>query len=300
VFGHNVGGEAFVPDDPSDAIPPRTFRGAEMEDDGDVDGSGDLVQIGREVFELLQNDFDDEDSDSEDDVEDRRTTGGVEYLKSQKVIAARWLTWRYRPLAVAPQGGKAYRIRRRAMTQDRPSRTAAAALQFPRGIGIDMDPTEGNSSAAILFSPTGAMGAEYHDDNLDDELHAVFILLGRVENANPIDNQPSPINDVDVDLTRYDCRGGITDDELERMREEVNLFSPDSRWVAISPAGRVVAAENYIFDPREIFTEPGDPSSGLFLDNLSGSELEQLEAQRERYRWEAQTYARQFENAGGR
>jgi prepilin-type N-terminal cleavage/methylation domain-containing protein len=311
VFGHNVGGEAFA-SDPSDAIPPRTFRGAvyEQQDDGtwQLEGAGDLVQIGREVFELLRNDYDNNDNDNDDVNDEEQTSIGAYYLKSQTTIAARWLTWRYRSAELAPRGGKAYRIRRRPMHEERPSRTSAAALQFPRAIGIDMDATEGNSLASIMFSPTGALGAEYHDDHLQDDRHDVFILLGRVENANPVGLSDFDVDkdgdvdmdDVDVDLTFYDCRDVVTDDELAQKRREVNLFNPDSRWVAISPSGRVVAAENYIFDPRELLDDPDNPSQGTFLENLSGTEFEQLDAQRERFRWEAQTYARQFQSDSGR
>lgn len=304
LFAHGVGGEAVGDDeraDPSDAIPPQTFRAGRMDsDDYDMDEPGDLIEVGNEVFEIVENDCDDfDDADSQPDTE---IINGVTYLKSQKVLTVRWLTHRNRvnfsqlpdprAYALIPQGAKSYRIRRRPTTNLSPSRTGAQPLQFPRGIGIDLDPSEPNVSMAIMFSPNGSVEAVYRDGEKEDT-RTVFLLLGRVENANPLAGNSRRPHQGDyalqLDNERYDFRGGLDDDELEQRREEVNLLNADSRWVTVTPEGRVLTSENAIFDPR----------LPEFLNNLQGTDAEQNFQQRDRQREAAQRYAANLESERG-
>ncbi len=307
LFVHGVGGEAAQgPDrqDPSDAIPPQMFRAGRMDrDDYEMDEPGDIIKVGEELFEIIEEDCDDfDDADSQPDTE---IINGVTYLKPQKVVTVRWLTHRNRfrfdpsgapnqgTYALMPQGAKSYRIRRRPTTNLSPSRTGAQPVQFPRGIGIDLDPTEGNVSLAILFSPNGSVEAVYQDGEKMDRREPVHILLGRVENANPLvgnSRRPGTGNYVlQLDNERYDFRGGLDDDELEQRREEVNLLNADSRWVTVTPEGRVLTSENAVFDPR----------LPQFLNNLQGTDAEQYFQQRDRQRDAAQRYARNLESETG-
>jgi type II secretory pathway pseudopilin PulG len=306
VFGRGVGGEGIDVTDPSNGIPPQMFRGARMDEDGDIDDPGDIVEVGREVFEILSNDCDDvDDTDATPDVTDITDNDGVTYMKAQQVLTARWLSHRNRPLALLPRGGKAYRIRRAPSAENSPSRTAAETVQFPRGIGIDMAETKGNVVIGIVFSPNGTVDAYYEDGDKDDLDEPVFILLGRTENGHgwPGPNYTPPGLDLELEVyEQYDFRGTPTDpddDVLAQRRREMNLFNPDSRWVTITPAGRVISSENAIFDPRKLLDDPNDQTSGRFVDNLSGAEIDQLRAQRDRYRNEAQRYARALESEGG-
>jgi hypothetical protein len=246
-FGRGIGGENV--DIGQELIPPQMFRGGRIEiddDDGEleVEEPGDLIEVGNELFEIINLDCDDmDDTDSDPDVE---TIDGVEYMESQLTVTARWLTWRYRDSSLAPRGGKAYRIRRRPTTNLSPSRTTAEAIQFPRGIGIDMDPSEGNVSLGVVFAPNGTVDAVYRDGEKQDP-EPLFIMLGRVENGTPMTGL---INDPIIDYSRYELTGDETDDDLAELRTQLNLLNPDSRWVVVTPAGRVLGAENYLIDPR--------------------------------------------------
>jgi type II secretory pathway pseudopilin PulG len=308
-FGRGVGGEG-IRIDVGEAIPPHTFRGAFMSDDDndgnsepeDNDGiyepigSGDLVEIGEELFELITNDCDDPDpsipsknpdgdTDSTPDTEDGEPNG---YLKSQTVVAARWLSHRFRPVELLARGGKAYRIRRSPMAATSPSRTAAEAVQFPRGIGIDVDATEGDRIIGIVFSPNGAMDAVYQDGVKQDIDEPFFILLGKVENANAWTGGPQGELSPEA-YDKYTFDGSVDDDVLAQRRREVNLLDPDSRWVTISPAGRIVASENAFFDPRQTQFVNGTPP-----DNDDSPV-----AQRRRQREAARQYAANYESEGG-
>jgi prepilin-type N-terminal cleavage/methylation domain-containing protein len=274
VFGHGVGGEGIDITDPSDVLPPQMFR------------PGDTIEIGQESFEFIEPDLDDlDDDDSEPDVE---VINNEKYLKSQKAVAARWVNWNRRPVEISPRGGRAYRIRRRPMTNLQPSRTAADAVQFPRGVGIDCDPTEGDLGLTIMFSPNGAIDSIYQDGRKLDEPEPMFILLGRGENSNPR-TEIAP-GEIDIDYTRYDFRGTVSDEALAQRREEVNLLNEDSMWVAVSLAGRVATSANRVFDPRNDFFVNGN-------EDDTGSEPQD---QRRRQRGAAQQYAQEFQNEGGR
>ncbi len=294
-FGHGVGGEGFQfsddPGDLSDAIPPQMFRGRKVDENNPnrVLVHGDFLEIGQELFEIVQDDYDDEQND------DVQNINGVDYMAAQKVLTVRWLTWRYRDIQLAPQGGKSYRLRRRPMAEETPSRTSAEAIQFPRGVGVDFDPTDGNTSLSVLFSPTGAIDSVYVDGRKDDDREMVFIMLGLTENANPPTGDPPP---DDIDYTRYDF-SDVPDDEdgndvLRQRRQEVNLLNLDSRWIAVAPSGRVVGAENQIFDPREERFTVGDPDNPI--RDLNGNPIEGTDPddQRDRQRRVAQEFAEQL------
>jgi prepilin-type N-terminal cleavage/methylation domain-containing protein len=285
-FGRGVGGERVILDDPGDVIPPQMFRGGKLNADmsGRMDTPGDIIEVGNEQFEIVDLDCDDvDDQDSNPDVE---TINNVEYLTSQKSLTVRWISWRNRDARLAPRGGKAYRIRRRPMTNLAPSRTAAEAIQFPRGVGIDFDPTDGNFSLGVVFSPTGSIDALYLDGSRRPVEEPLYILLGRSENANPPTGNAPP---NDIDYSRYAFNTSDADDELADRRTKVNLLNADSRWVVITPAGRILGAENYLFDPRapQIVngTDTGDTSDPW--------------QQRDRQRKIAQHYARNLDSEGG-
>jgi prepilin-type N-terminal cleavage/methylation domain-containing protein len=310
-FGEGVGGEGmyFDPTDPSDlshGIPPLMFRGAYMVigDDGypHARGTGDTIQIGQELFEIVVNDFDDiDDTDNDPDVDppvDEDKLTGAEYLRAQKVVSARWLTWRGRPplytepsSTLLPRGGRPYRIRRQPTTTTSPSRTTAEAIQFPRNVGIDLDPSEGDRSASIVFAPNGSVEAVYIDGRKLDRVEPVFLLVGRVENANSADVSFTEFHQ------RYDFqpRDSIVEDELAERRTQVNLLNGDSRWVVVTPAGRILASENAMFDPNTL----RNPDGEFFLDSLTGTAADQLRQQRERWRYEAQQFARNYDSESG-
>jgi len=265
-------------------------------------GTGDTIQIGQELFEIVVNDFDDiDDTDNDPDVDppvDEDKLTGAEYLRAQKVVSARWLTWRGRPplytepsSTLLPRGGRPYRIRRQPTTTTSPSRTTAEAVQFPRNVGIDMDPDLGNRSLSIVFAPNGSVEAIYRDGRKEDEIQPVFIMLGRVENANSADVTFAEFHQ------RYDFRprDSIVEDELAERRTQVNLLNGDSRWVVVTPAGRILASENAMFDPNTL----RNPDGEFFLDSLTGDDNAQLQQQRERWRYEAQQFARNYDSESG-
>lgn len=295
-FGHGAGIDAFgsptpgaPPDlmEPSDWLPPGTFR------------PGDIIEVGTERFQIALDDFDAEDGDQDPDV-DTPTPANPDnlaeygYLRPQKVLAAFWLNRNNRVDKLLPQGGRPYHIRRRPLAGQRPSRTATPSVQFPRGIGIDMDPTVGNTTAMVMFSPTGAMDAVYVDGRRESDREPTFILLGRSENAIPWD----PTLTDDQFHQAYAFTGNESDDEVEAKRRELNMLNADSRWIVITPAGRVVGAENYVFDPRQTPYTTGDG------DNAPD---EQFDRQREGWRDPstgqfypgARFYAQKLENETG-
>ncbi|HMO86228.1 MAG TPA: type II secretion system protein [Lacipirellulaceae bacterium] len=320
IFGHGVGGEGIDITDPADVIPPAMFRGAFINDLGYVEGAGDLVEVGNEVFELLTNDLDETVSGDASPNVQIVTLGNVQYqyLASQKEVTARWLTHRGRRAELSPRGGKAYRIRRRptAITSlaGVAGRTPVETIQFPRGIGLDFDVSGVDrysrggrdcmtgrpmpEALSVLFSPNGSVDSVYVDGIRADDRQTVYFLLGRVENGNPpLRNTSSSVTPPprlpfpqDRDYVRYDFRGVGFDrdgeDELRRRRQEVNLLNGDSRWVAVAPSGRYASADNVLIAPREPRFVQGNPAVGQppILGDLP-------EQQRERQRWVARSFA---------
>jgi type II secretory pathway pseudopilin PulG len=309
VFGRGVGGElgpyGFIHNDASDVIPPQMFRPGELEIETDqdtgqleleVEKPGDLVEIGDELFEIVDLDCDDGDPELGDAFgddlgaePDTVVINNVTYLRPQKIVTARWLTYRYRQASQLPKGSKAYRIRRRPMTNLSPSRSTAEAIQFPRGVGIDLDPSEPDWSMGIVFAPNGTVDAYYRDGEREDPEEPVVVMLGRIEGATP-----RPFN-TPFDPRRYAVNENMTDDEVAELRETINLLNGDSRWVTVTPAGRIVGSENVLFDPRNPSIVSGNPPDPRFAQER----IEQGEApglQRERMRVWAQGIV---ENADG-
>jgi hypothetical protein len=196
--------------------------------------------------------------------------------------------WRYRNVEMAPRGGKAYRIRRQPTSNLSPSRSSAEAIQFPRGVGIDFDVDESNVSAGILFSPNGSVEAIFRDGMKFDpnKFGPWFIMLGRSANANPMLDTNA---DNDIDFTRYDFSDQPDDDVLEERRQQLNLLNADSRWVTVTPSGRIVGSENYVFDPR--LTE--------YVDGTPPDTSNDPKDQRRRQREAARQYARNLESESG-
>jgi hypothetical protein len=94
-----------------------------------------------------------------------------------------------------------------------------------------------------MFSPNGSLDVVYFDGARKDGVEQVFLLMGLFENGNSDSQDPA-----DYDFT---AGTSITDDELAQRRTRINWLNPDSRWVSINRAGRIITAENNIsFNPR--------------------------------------------------
>jgi prepilin-type N-terminal cleavage/methylation domain-containing protein len=281
-----------------DPLPPNTFAFGDvietsgfrfMLTDADRDGDGQPDTTGNPPFRVG------------DRYTDSRAKFAVTYIGSGQLIPR--INLDPLPSPPPPPGSgwsnpAPYHIRRRPVSFNGISRATADAIQFPRGVGIDLDPVEGNVRSEIMFSPNGSMDSWYID-GFRRESDDVYILLGRIENANPI----TVANGNDIDYTRYDFNDMPDDDELAERRREVNLLNPDSRWVSVSPAGRVVASEMAFFDPREETIRTGSPiipGYPAFVDNNGPiPDGDDPVLQRRRQRVMARAYAANYESEGG-
>jgi len=189
---------------------------------------------------------------------------------------------------------RAYRILRQ------PRNTSDAPLQFPRGIGVDMDASGANGIGpnvpnsfddggvadvvGIMFNPNGTLEGLYFNGTRAEGVSQVFMLMGAVENANNGSQQE----------TDYDFKNNppLDRDDLAQRRSRINWLNSDSRWVAVNSAGRVVTSENNIFDPTlpQFTTTPP-------LDPAPPSEARQQKARQINA---ARLYATQMQTEGGR
>lgn len=149
-----------------------------------------------------------------------------------------------------------YSIRRQ------PRNTPGEPLQFPAGIGIDLEASgargmnlpndyddldsNGPTVVGIMFGPNGSLGNLYLDSVRKGKVKEVFLLLGRVENGNDATLPPADREAI------YDFAANPTtsDDELAERRSQLNWLNADSRWVGVHRSGRVVTTENNVFDPN--------------------------------------------------
>jgi prepilin-type N-terminal cleavage/methylation domain-containing protein len=247
-----------------DAFPPRTLK------------IGDTIAVGGNLF-LICDDADQ--TTMPNRVEEVGDVAIVEYLFSDPAAAAQdpgttlngvWLNFHGQQLPQVPAPpavppGQAYAIRRQPMnTSDQP-------LQFPRGIGIDLlasgadglnvpsqfdeiipvAPVPSGSppplplTVGVMFSPNGSLDMLYLDGVRKDGVEQVYFLMGLFENGNSDAQDPA-----DYDFT---AGTSIADDELAQRRTRINWLNPDSRWVSVNRAGRIITAENNVsFDPRVV------------------------------------------------
>ena len=158
-------------------------------------------------------------------------------------------------------------------------------LQFPRGIGVDLQasgadgfsvppqfdevlplvatpPKNTPLTIGVMFSPNGSLDTLYVDGVRKDGVEQVYFLMGLIENGNTDVQDPAD----------YDFTNGtnIFDDELAQRRTRINWLNPDSRWVCVNRAGRIITTENYVsFNPR--LSPYADPvnTGGEHTDNLA-------------------------------
>lgn len=209
-----------------DPLPPGTLR------------NGDVLDIDGNRFLVVDDDGSGEGSHQLD-----QNTG---YLLSTNLLNVIWLNSNGQML---PQGLNPYSFRRQ------PVKTADQALQFPRGIGIDMDASGatglGNSidfdsggatTVKIMFSPNGSIETVYRDNNRVEGVEQIYLLLGLFENGNNGSQDP---NDYDF------VANPLTDEaDMTARRGRINWLSSDSRWVTLNRAGRIITTENNIsFQP---------------------------------------------------
>ncbi|RIL10397.1 hypothetical protein DCC79_08120, partial [bacterium] len=229
---------------PASPLPPRTFK------------IGDTIEVAGNHFLIAD---DGKDGAAPNEIEQVPVGPGQyeDYLASTAEVDCIWLDFnRGHVLALTPPNSKqpvlkSYRVRRQ------PRYTADLPLQFPRGIGIDMQVSGlpgpannfdrgGQDSVALMFRPDGGLGDVYHSNpsrhRVYDRVDRVFFLLGRVENGN---NGTQDENDYDFAATP------VTDDELAQRRRRINWLNADSRWVTVAHSGRIITSENNLFDPRQ-------------------------------------------------
>ncbi|BBO32188.1 prepilin-type N-terminal cleavage/methylation domain-containing protein [Lacipirellula parvula] len=213
-----------------DPIPPRMVR------------NGDVVNAGGNYFLIV-----DDGGGTEGAHQVDQATG---YVMPTNFLLAIWLNQNGQQLA--PGALKPFSFARL------PVNTSEQPLQFPRGIGIDLEASGatgvgasmpmdfdsgGATTVGIMFSPNGSIEAVYRDGVRREGAEQIFLLLGLFENGNNGSQDP---NDYD-----FSAGASISNDELTQRRTRINWLSADSRWVTINRAGRIITADNNIsFDPR--------------------------------------------------
>jgi type II secretory pathway pseudopilin PulG len=256
-----------------DDLPPRMLR------------FGDVVAIGSYEFMIV-------DDSSETTVPNITNGDPVDpTLETTNVLHCVWIN--KQPGQLYPQGIKTYRIRRQI------SKGSDSPLQFPRGIGIDLlaSGAEGltapnsfddfNTTTApkqidVLFDAKGSLDSIFVNKIRNHTVEQVYLLMGLFENGN---NGAMDHNDYDF------AAGTVADDELAQRRTRINWLNPDSRWVSVNRAGRIITAENNIsFDPR---VSP-------HIDGLTGTAQENIDEQRRRQLNNARQNASNMSGSTGR
>ena len=232
----------FLANGAVDAFPPQTLK------------IGDKIEVGGNTFLIC------DDADQMTMPNQTETIGGVEYLLSDPsagaptpgtVLNAIWLNYHGQelPQNTTPPVGQSYQIQRQ------PVNTVDQPLQFPRGIGIDMDASGasglGNSidfdaggatTVGIMFSPNGSIDTVYRDGIRMEGIEQVYVLLGLFENGNNGSQDP---NDYD-----FAANPPADEADMTARRGRINWLSGDSRWVTLNRAGRIITTENIIsFQP---------------------------------------------------
>ncbi len=215
---------------------------------------GDAIDVGGNIF-VIADDGDPKMEPNEVDV-----VNGVEYLFSDGVnnteIECVWVNSNGQQLPV-DSSGRGQQFYRPYLVRRQPVNTAEQPLQFPRGIGIDMEASGaegvgaslpmdfdagGANRVGVMFSPNGSLDVVYFDGTRQDGVEQVYFLMGLVENGNGNGQ----------DKADYDFAANAPADaaDMTARRGRVNWLNPDSRWVSVNRAGRIITAENNIsFDP---------------------------------------------------
>jgi type II secretory pathway pseudopilin PulG len=284
-----------------DPVPPNTLR------------FGDKIEVGGRIYEIIDPDRDGEDP-KDDTIDDPRFVKGDFYTDARAQFAVAYVgqsppvpyaAVEVRTSDPPPFGGwtnpQAYRVLRQ------PAETKNTTLQFPRGIGIDLqasgvsgpgpnDFDEGGIAdlTGVMFRPNGTLEAVYYNGERFDRVEQAFILLGLFANGNNGAQNPS---DYDFDTNPPTADESV----LEQRRSRINWLNPDTAWVTVTRAGRVLTAPNNTsFQP---WTTP-------YLDNLPTDPQDRLRAQIRRqidgveYMGDpypgARLYAQQLQQEGGR
>ena len=242
---------------------------------------GDVIDVGGNIFVIA------DDGDQKMDPNEVDVVNGVEYLLSDGVsnteIECVWINSSGQQLPVGSPG-RSQQFYRPYLIRRQPGNTSEQPLQFPRGIGIDLQasgavglsvpeqfdemqpipapPTKITPlTISVMFSPNGSLDTLYVDGVRKDGVEQIYFLMGLFENGNS----------EAQDAADYDFTAGtsITDDELAQRRTRINWLNPDSRWVSVNRAGRIITTDNNIsFNPRV----------APFSDSVTGTEQEQNRA----------------------
>lgn len=197
---------------------------------------------------------------------------GSTFMESTPTLSCIWLN--AKPGDLGPQGAKFYKVRRI------PAPTSETPMQFPRGIGVDLqashygsDPSNdfdsgGLTTIKIMFAPSGSVENIYFDDVPLSNAERVYFLLGAFENGN---GKKRPADwDFITGPPSYK-------DEVNDRMSHITWLTPDSRWLSIAAkSGRVTTAENRVFDPMA----PGVDLDGDGTD-IAGDDDDQIIAARE-------------------
>jgi prepilin-type N-terminal cleavage/methylation domain-containing protein len=213
---------------------------------------GDTLKAAGNEFLIVEEDYPDAVSSSLN-VLDPNLPSTMKFLASSPNLLCVWTNDNDQPLAGPPVitelPRKPYVISRQ------PRKSSDAPLQFPTGVGIDLAASGatgpntrsdldggGPDVVGILFAPNGTLNALYFDEQLNGSVQDVYIHLGRFENGNNGSQNPNDYNFLDYPAASAS--------ELAERRARLNWLNPDSRWVAVNRAGRIITAENNIFDPQ--------------------------------------------------
>jgi len=253
---YNVG---FIIYNSPDPFPPRTFR------------IGDTIDVGGNEFLIV----DDADQTMAPNMEDPDAPGFLLADAAEPVLSCVWTNYHGQ---AAPQGARAYKIRRQ------PTNASDEPLQFPRGIGIDLqgsgvnqevnlpgqtfptqqsfDDNSENDTVGIMFGPSGAVTDFYFNGQRINRVEQIFLLVGKIESGN-VDNGTPAVEDDRYNFSDVQDVQIADDGEVDRRRREVNWTDPDAQWVTVAArSGRIITSENRLTDLRDNKTDgddDGDP-----------------------------------------
>lgn len=256
---------------------------------------GDAIDVGGNIFVIA------DDGDQRMDPNEVDVVNGVEYLLSDGVnnteIECVWINSSGQQLPVGSPG-RSQQFYRPYLIRRQPGNTAEQPLQFPRGIGIDMEASGaegvgtnlpmdfdagGANAVGVMFSPNGSLDVVYFDGTRQDGVEQVYFLMGLVENGNGNGQ----------DKADYDFAANAPADaaDVSARRGRVNWLNADSRWVSVNRAGRIITTENNI---------SFEPWKSPYIDNLSGTADEKIDEQRRRQLDAARLLAKQMSGSTGR
>jgi prepilin-type N-terminal cleavage/methylation domain-containing protein len=194
-----------------------------------------------------------------------------------------------------------------------PAKTTDAPLQFPRGIGIDLQASGATGPGGapddfdqggiadltgVMFRPNGSLEAVYYNGERFDRVEQAFILLGLFANGNNGNQQ-------ETDYNFKDFPPPANQSEIDQRRSRINWLNPDAAWVTVTRAGRVLTSPNntsfrpwespYIDDPPPLPTDPRDRRIALIRRQIDG-----FTDNTGTFRPGARLYAQQLQQEGGR